>query len=66
MAMPAPIRKFNLNLAELSENANVSIIGLGTIARRYDGDTLALAMHPAPEGESFMARISAWGRAGFE
>jgi hypothetical protein len=51
------IRRFNLGLAELSEDIGVSIVDVDTIVARHGADALKIdAMHLTPEGYKLVAR----------
>jgi lysophospholipase L1-like esterase len=51
------IRRFNIGLAELSEQTGVSIIDVDTIVARYGADALKIdAMHLTPEGYKLVAQ----------
>jgi lysophospholipase L1-like esterase len=51
------IRRFNLGLAELSEETGVSIVDVDTIVARHGADALKIdAMHLTPEGYELVAR----------
>jgi hypothetical protein len=51
------IRRFNLGLAELSEEVGISIVDVDTIVARHGADALKIdAMHLTPEGYELVAR----------
>jgi lysophospholipase L1-like esterase len=55
--MSTRIRRFNLGLAELSEETGVSIVDVDSIVARHGADALKIdAMHLTPEGYELVAR----------